>query len=272
MSVVIARVRQRARYVRNRYGADNWRTGEQRRLIKRVLEPNAPLLGHMEEDSRTLLIAFGGMRGGFGMPHFEFSSLTESLPVKRLLVRDLRQAWYHQGIPGYGDSLLELAGRLREMLAQHDVDRLVTTGNSAGGYAALVFGTLLGADSVLCFAPQTVLEAEALAAMDDHRWDDRVQPLTASGVFDTRWTDLRRALAEARRAHTRYEVYFGNSDRADRLHAERLVGLEGVRLYRMGESRHFVTLKMRESGALEQVLRRALALPQRALAGERGTA
>lgn len=233
--------------------------------FRRNLEdPGVALSMDMAGDSRTLLLAFGGMVGKIGIPPFEFFSLTGGIPVKRLFVRDLRQAWYHRGIPDHGATLAEVADSLRRLLARHEVDRLVVAGTSAGGYAALVFGTLLGADSVLCFAPQTVLDLDILAAMDDHRWDHRLGPHVAASVVDDRFTDLRRVLPDARRADTSYRIYFDDSLRGDRLHAERLAGLAGVRLYRFGHGSHNIARSLRANGALERVLRRALHAPHEA--------
>jgi dienelactone hydrolase len=220
--------------------------------------PEVALSIDMSSDSRTLLIAFGGMVGRIGMPPFEFFALTGGMPIKRVFVRDLRQAWYHRGIPGHGETLADCAESLRKLIGEHDVDRVLTTGNSAGGYAALVFGALLGAETVLCFAPQTVLDRDALAAMDDHRWDDRLAELAAAGALDERWSDVRRALAGARRPDTRYRIYFDDSFAPDRLHAERLSGIAGVQLYRFGRGRHSVARTLRDTGALEKVLRGAL--------------
>jgi hypothetical protein len=221
-------------------------------------DPQAAVSIDMGSDSRRLLIAFGGMVGRIGMPPFEFFSLTGSLPVKRLFVRDLLQAWYHGGIHEHGGTIIDVAGYLGELIAGQDVDRVVVTGNSAGGYAALLFGTLLGAETVLCFAPQTVLDLDVLTTVDDHRWDDRLRRLGAEGVLDPRWTDLRNALPCARRADTRCHIYFDETFRADRLHAERLAGIEGVRLHRLSAGRHSIARTLRESGALALVLRRAL--------------
>ncbi len=221
-------------------------------------DPTVPLSADMAVDSRTLLLAFGGMVGRIGIPPFEFFSLTADLPVKRLFVRDLRQAWYHRGVPDHGSTLTGLADSLRGLLRRHEVQRLVVAGNSAGGYAALLFGTLLGANAVLCFAPQTVLDLDVLAGMDDHRWDDRLREHTAAGVMDARFTDLRPVIGAARRGDTRYGIYFDDSLRADRLHAERLACLPGVQLYRFGHGAHNVARALREAGALERVLQGAL--------------
>jgi len=218
----------------------------------------------MANDSRTLLLAFGGMVGRIGIPPFEFFSLTGSMPVKRLFVRDLRQAWYHRGIPGHGSTITQVADSLSALLERAEIDRLVVAGTSAGGYAALVFGTLLGADSVLCFAPQTVLDLEILAGMDDHRWDDRLGRQYAAGAVDGRWTDLRDALPRARRTDTdyrgtEYRIYFAEKLPADRRHAERLAGLPGVRLYGFGHPGHNIARSLRDVGVLERVLRGAVA-------------
>jgi pimeloyl-ACP methyl ester carboxylesterase len=215
----------------------------------------------MDADSRTLLIAFGGMYGRIGMPPFEFFSLAGGIPVKRLFVRDLRQAWYHRGIPGHGTTLTSVADALRELLARHEVDRLVVTGNSAGGYAALLFGTLLRADVVLCFAPQTVLDPEILAAIGDHRWDVHLEPLVREGALDSRWVDLGTALAGVPHGASRYEVYFDESLSVDRQHVERLLGMPNLRLYRFGRGRHHLVASLRDSGALALILQRALHAP-----------
>ena len=246
---MIGRLQRRARLLALRFRP------EFRRSIE---DPNVPLSLDMDHDSRTLLIAFGGMRGQLGMPPFEFFKATGSIPVKRLFVRDLRQAWYHRGIPGHGSTVESVSESLGELIAGHGVERLVVVGNSAGGYAALLFGTLLGADTVLCFAPQTVIELDALAEMGDHRWDGQLEELIADGELDPRWTDLRRALPGARRGDTRYALYFDGSFTTDRLHAERLAELEGVALHRSEGGAHAIAREMRESGALQPVLRHAL--------------
>jgi acetyl esterase/lipase len=221
-------------------------------------DPNTSVCLDMRSKSRTVLIAFGGLQGRMGVLPFEFFRATGGIPVKRLFVRDLRQAWYHRGMPEYGTTLLETAEALAEVLARQRVERIVVAGNSAGGYAALVFGTLLGADSALCFAPQTTLDLDALAAIGDHRWDEYLGPLAAAEALDSNWVDLRHALPRARRADTRYRVFFDDSLAVDRAHAERLVGLEGLRLYRFGHGRHHLVTSLRDSGVLQRLLQREL--------------
>ncbi len=230
-----------------------------RRGFRRDLEdPTAPLAADLRSSSSTLLIAFGGLRGKVGVLPFEFFRATGELPVKRLFVRDLRESWYHRGIPGHGTTLLDVAGALEGILARTRVERLVVAGNSAGGYAALVFGTLLGADTALCFAPQTTLDLDDLAALGDDHWDAYLRPLAAAGELDARWVDLARALPGARRADTRYRVFFDDSLAVDRGHAERLAGIDGVSLYRFAHGKHHLITSLRDNGVLHRLLQREL--------------
>jgi pimeloyl-ACP methyl ester carboxylesterase len=220
-------------------------------------DTDVAVLIDMERDSSTLLLAFGGMDMQMGIPPFEFLALTGEMPVKRLFVRDPRQAWYHRGIPEHGHTLEEVAESLRELIAAHHVERLVVAGNSAGGYAALVFGTLLEAETVLSFAPQTTLDMSTLRTMEDRRWNDFLRPLK----LDSPWTDLATALPRARSGATRYRVYFDDSFDVDRRHAERLKGIDGLRLYRFGRGSHSLVRSLRDTGALERIVRAALDAP-----------
>lgn len=240
--------------------------GQLRWLHRRYLGgAGASLSLDLESDSRTLLLTFGGLGSFGGVPSFEFGSVTKAIPVKRLFVLDPHQAWYHRGIPRHGRTVMGVAESLGALLAEHEFDRLVVTGNSAGGYAALVFGTLLGADTVLSFAPQTVLDCDILDQWDDHRWDWILRPLKHKGALQAGWVDLRVALPPARRADTRYNVYFDETIRGDRLHAERLRGLAGLRFFRFGRGGHNLVRELRDCGALERVLREALHAPGSAL-------
>jgi SAM-dependent methyltransferase len=214
----------------------------------------------MGSDARTLLIVFGGVTGWLEVPRFDFLRVVRGIPVKWIVVRDLQQAWYHRGIPGHGATIAETADALSSLIARHDVERVVTMGASAGGYAALLFGALLDAEQALCFAPQTVLDLDVLARMGDHRWERHLASLAAEDALDEQWTDLLGVLGSAPAA-TRCHVYFDDSFHPDRAHAERLRALECVRLYRFGAGRHQIGRLLAKTGVLAPLLRRAVQAP-----------
>src|SRR5437773_9754370 len=84
----MGRLRGRLRYMRS--------VRQRRRHLASLPEGSAEPVTLIDADSSTLLVAFGGINRGVGMPLFEFKRITEPLGVKRLFVRDPRQAWYHR--------------------------------------------------------------------------------------------------------------------------------------------------------------------------------
>ncbi|TGX48696.1 hypothetical protein E5A73_20535 [Sphingomonas gei] len=66
--------------------------------------------------------------------------------------------------------------------------RVVCIGYSMGGYAALLFGRLIGVDTIIALAPQTDLSRHALGAWGDHRWDAQIARVHQRG--DSRFFDL----------------------------------------------------------------------------------
>lgn len=111
---------------------------------------------------------------------------------------DSSRSWYHQSI----EEVLDL-------LTQYKPDVLI--GASAGGYAALLFGGLLGIKA-RAFSPQTTLE--------DVTWDQRWQDQFEEVRQKTKHPELLDlvALEQSSESH----IYFCREVKEDRLHAERL--------------------------------------------------
>jgi len=267
-------LRRKARRLRQR--ARRAGLGPRSGFRRSLADPQAALSLDMSSDSTTLLVAFGGRGGGVGVPPFEFFAATAELPVKRLFVRDLHQTWYQHGIEGQGGTIREAAESLRELIDRHGAQRIVTAGSSAGGYAALAFASILGAERALSFGPQTVLDPSVQAAIGDLRWQDVMTELEREGGLDPEWIDLREALPRERErlgAGPRYDIFFSEVNTRpgqpgrDRAHAERLAGIAGVRLYRFGSGGHMIARRLRDCGALERVLRRALEEPAKEPSG-----
>jgi pimeloyl-ACP methyl ester carboxylesterase len=205
----------------------------------------------------TLVVAFGGMRLELGgMPPFEFLKMSRMLDARGLFVRDVLQAWYHRGLPGHGHDIVaarDAIGRLLEDLAP---DRTIAVGVSAGGYAALLFGTTLRFDRVIAFAPQTTLRQVDLAQIGDRRWDDHLRPLRRHKLLNERWTDLREVLSND--GATACDVHYDATFSVDARHAERLDGLPNMTLKPHYGGGHAVARALRESGELHELLRDAL--------------
>jgi hypothetical protein len=194
-----------------------------------------------------LLVAFGGIGAVPGKPVvFEFVNVTERLPASRLFVRDPHNCWYHRD-PGIDATAEEIASIVRLLRPS----RTVMTGNSAGGYAALLFGALLGVDEVHAIAPRSFL-GPVRRIRAERRW--RRAALRSRRHLDGRYIDLAPVLRPAQR--TRFDVYFDSSSRPDRVHAQHLA--ETCELHGFAGGGHFLARHLRDTGALEELLDGAL--------------
>jgi hypothetical protein len=214
----------------------------------------------VERDGSTLLIAFGGMMGKFaGMPAFEFFSLLarEDLEVKRVFVRDLRQAWYQHGVEGAGSSVPEVASHLRELADRSGAERVVTIGASAGGFGAILFGALIGADEVHAFSPQTFVDRRRRALYLDRSNRVRIAALRSSSGPAGRFFDLKRVVADAA-APTSFVIHYPRYSRTDAIHALRMRALDGVELRGHRTRAHNVVRRLRDDGTLPGMLERMI--------------
>ena len=224
--------------------------------LEPLVDPGLPVGHELSSESRTVLIAFAAM-SHLRPPPFHFFETTTGLPVKRLFVRDPALIWYQRGVPGFGETLDEVAGSLKTVVAEQGAERLVTIGSSAGGYAALAFGALMEADLVLAFSPQTMLDRAWLDEVGDDRWAGHFRNLDAVGGPDPRWTDLREALPRERRDRTALHVHYPRPLEEDARHAERLAGLPGVTMVAHEHGYHNFIQGLRNRGELAGIFRDA---------------
>jgi hypothetical protein len=217
-------------------------------------DPDVAVAVDAASGSSCVLVCFGGLSGGLSGPPFEFLRLTGGLTVTRVFVRDLHQSWYQRGIAGLGPDLPSSARALSTMLDDLGGRRRVFAGTSAGGFAAMLYGSLIGADRVVAFSPQTTLLRVQRLALRDRRWRLQVESACHAAVSRSH-LDLR----AARRAGFRPEatIYYGTGDRRDTAHALRLRGCEGVTLAPRAGG-HVMVRTMRENGELLQTLAGAL--------------
>ena len=120
---------------------------------------NLSCLKHISDTKqvKTLIISFAGHNKLFGgMPRFEFANLlnTNFANTDRYFYVDNKMDLYHKGISGITKSVDETCEYLKKEIA--DYENVVFIGISAGGYAAILFGSLLHINHVLAFIPQTL--------------------------------------------------------------------------------------------------------------------
>lgn len=113
--------------------------------------------------SKTLMVSFGGCALSFGgIPRFEFmNTLDIHFPdFDRYFLIDKDGKWYHNGIEGISKNIDETLQYLRRI--SENYDSVFFMGTSAGGYAAILFGSLLNVKTVLVFIPQTLVKFQGM--------------------------------------------------------------------------------------------------------------
>jgi pimeloyl-ACP methyl ester carboxylesterase len=177
-----------------------------------------------------LIAVFSGARGFWGSRRFEFAHTTDSLNYSRILCRDPYGVWYHDGIGGEVQGIRRLVDCMRDHIEKLAPETMLFVGNSVGGYAAMLFGHLLGADAVHAFAPQTCLLPDYVKK---HRRLDRQEKveaydrLWASREAEWDWFDLN-AVLEHHNGRTTYFVHHCEDSESDRSAAAWVAEREGV--------------------------------------------
>lgn len=204
-----------------------------------------------------MLVTFGGMAGGDDTTVFEFGRMTEDLGVHRIMVRDHERSWYHRGVRGVGEGIDEVADALEVLIAQAAPERVVMIGASAGGYAAMLFGDRLGADATHAFAPQTFVSPGSRTRRREHRWQQELDGLIASGRFDARFGDLAEALPLGPNS-TEHNLWYSPVEASDVPHAAVAAAIPGVVLHCIPEGGHLVVKWLKQHDYLTSVISASL--------------
>lgn len=90
---------------------------------------------------------------------FTFYSLTNELSINIIYVNDYSNQWYLNGTPDFSDTngLLDYLQNEIINLKCPASGNVYTLGSSMGAYAALKFGSLLGAEKILALGPESEL-------------------------------------------------------------------------------------------------------------------
>jgi hypothetical protein len=229
-----------------------------------VSVPDSSLHWQPRADTAEWVIGFGGMQLYHPQPDFEWGHALGALPANVLLVRDPAQFWYLHGLPDLAPDLAGTILALRDRLAERGAGPIICVGASTGGYAALLFGALLGAAEVHAFSPMTVipsrtlLEVAAYARSANWRLIGKQIALRRSPRLAASFRDLRPILA-ADNGRTAYHLYYGRAHTADRRNARRLDGLPRVTLHPFDDYHHDIVRALRQTGDLSTILTTALA-------------
>jgi hypothetical protein len=140
--------------------------------------------------NKKLIVAFGGLVPKLGgIPPFEFLRYLSSTytDVDLIFYFDRHQTWYQNGIGGISTDIKGTVLYLNNLIKNYDT--AIFIGVSAGGYAAVLFGSLCKVAHVMCFIPQTILDAPRHKGFEYSDLKQVINPTTQYLVYgDTKTT------------------------------------------------------------------------------------
>ena len=178
--------------------------------------------------SHLLIIAFAGIgvvpEGERREIRWEFENALHVIPDAHVMfVKDTSLSWYNAQ-----DGRSDLVSILRSYRTSNNITRTATIGLSMGGFAAILFGSLIDADIALAFCPQTVSNLSE-NSRPDQRYNDIIFDGEVCGVSDLRELDAFRCDCK---------LFFGSEDWLDVWHATRLADYPNVHLHMIRGADH----------------------------------
>jgi hypothetical protein len=112
--------------------------------------------------NKILIVCFGGMALQFGgIIPFEFLNYLSSVYLNSCdlyFFIDEYQCWYHKGIKDITNNIDETVLYINDIIKNGNYEKVLFMGVSAGGYAAILFGSLCNnVNNVISFIPQTII-------------------------------------------------------------------------------------------------------------------
>jgi hypothetical protein len=112
-------------------------------------------------NNNKIIISFSGFGNGLGtIPQLEFVNFLEKNfnNYTRHFYLDKYKLWYHKGIIGISTNINDTLIYLKGII--NNYEEVIFLGSSAGGYAAILFGSLLNVNKVIAFIPQTIINLQ----------------------------------------------------------------------------------------------------------------
>jgi len=209
-----------------------------------------------KNDSTHLIVTFGGVNRGIGVPVFEFFNILRENNTDKAFVRDFLQMWYLNGVDDEISTFEKLKVQLESVIKGYE--KVTFIGNSMGGYAAILFGVLLKVDKVVAFAPQTFIDAKNRFWRFDRRWRIQINKIHRTKLY-MEYYDLKsffnKIQINQEIKKTSIDIYYSTKHRLDRQHAEQLKNFKNVTLYGYKDGGHEVIKTLKSSGELRTVLK-----------------
>jgi len=217
------------------------------------MSQNQPVEVQLTTKSKNLYLFFGGIAAGIAMPPFEFYRSANILDENKIFIRDFAQCWYQDGLPGISSDVYSTSHYLQRQIERIKPEKIVFVGNSMGGFAAILFATLIGKGEVIAFAPQTFISPVLRLLHGDIRWSRRILITYKRSFRKARVWDTKPLLKRNHGNHS-ISIYVSKDNRLDHIHALHLKTIPNVKIFAFNGGGHGIVRFLRDVGKLAAIM------------------
>ncbi len=207
----------------------------------------------LSDKGNNLYVFFGGIAAGIAMPPFEFYNASKIIHEHKIFIRDFSQSWYQNGLLGLTNDIHSTARLIKNRIDEISPDDVFFVGNSMGGYAAILFSTIIGVGEVIAFSPQTFISPVLRFKHKDARWKKKINNTYIRSIFKPKVWDLRNLLLRAD-SNRKISIHVSRDDRLDYIHALHIADIKGVKIFEYDGGGHNVVKLLRDQGRLPEIM------------------
>jgi tetratricopeptide (TPR) repeat protein len=216
----------------------------------RLITAAGDILIERAPDSRSLVLAFGGLSTMFGGVAEDMGFLVNRTRINAMFVSDPQRLFMLGGFASVGDYAATIAW-LKALREAWSLENFYCLGLSGGGYPALRYGLDLGARRVLTFAAPTQI-TPGITAIDKRATALAHRVLTRKPDM---CVNLRDEIAKHGDAAPEIINYYGTEMAEDAYHARNIEGLPTVISRGVaGLDSHAVIRWLKDSGSFRDIL------------------
>jgi hypothetical protein len=210
-------------------------------------------LVEFNNDIKPLIITFAGLYGGISQPLFEFKNfLLKNIDCHVIFIRDTNQLWYNNGAIGLGTNINELKNNIQEIINKINYSTIITIGGSMGGYAALLFGSLLPVNGIIAFGPQTFIDKYNRKKYKDFRWRSKIKNLYNNNNNNNNNHHTYYDLSKLSFQNINVKIIYGYDSVLDKKHAKRMKNKNIIVTGECGG--HGIVKNLRDNGKLLKII------------------
>jgi len=212
-----------------------------------------PIEFDLSTNRKKLYIFFGGIKARIAMPPFEFYKSSKIINESKIFIRDFYQCWYHAGLPGISHDIHSTSKYIEKQIKSINPEKVFFVGNSMGGYAAILFATLIGKGEVIAFSPQTFISPLLRLVHADFRWKKRILYTYKRSLFKTKAWDIK-PLVKGHSRNLKISIFVSKDSRIDYIHASHLRSIPNIEIFEFSSGGHGVVKLLRDEGKLPDIM------------------